>query len=254
MTNVTDRLDALEASSARLASRIGSLSSEQLTSPSYASKWTIADVLSHMGSGAVIMRRAIDAAVSGDPVEDGFNQSVWDEWNAKSPDDKATAALAADRALLDRVAAMSADERASFQRSMGPFTLDLSSFLGLRLNEHVLHTWDIDVAIDPGATLPADAVEIVIDNLGMIAGFAGKSDGNERDIAIHTTEPDREILLKVGPERLSLEPSVTTTAADLELPSEAFVRLVYGRLDPAHTPPGVAAPELDDLRKMFPGL
>jgi uncharacterized protein (TIGR03083 family) len=254
MTNVTDRLDALEASSARLASLVGRLSSEQLTSQSYASKWTIADVLSHVGSGAVIMRRGIDAAVSGDPVENGFNQSVWDAWNAKSPEDKASDALAADRALLDRVAALSDDERAAFQFSMGPFTLDLSTFLGLRLNEHVLHSWDIDVAIDPTATLPADAVEIVIDNLGMVAGFASKSDGNERDIAIHTTEPDREILLKVGPERLSLEPSDTSAAADVELPSEAFVRLVYGRLDPAHTPPGAEAPELDDLRKMFPGL
>jgi uncharacterized protein (TIGR03083 family) len=253
MTNVTDRLDALEASSARLASLIGRLSSEQLTSQSYASKWTIADVLSHIGSGAVIMRRGIDSA-AGDPVEDGFNQSVWDAWNAKSPDDKASDALAEDRLLLDRVAALSDDERASFQRSMGPFTLDLPTFLGLRLNEHVLHTWDIDVAIDPAATLPPDAVEIVIDNLGMIAGFGGKSEGNERDIAIHTTEPDREFLLKVGPERLSLEPSDTATAADVELPSEAFVRLVYGRLDPAHTPPGVEAPALDDLRKMFPGL
>jgi uncharacterized protein (TIGR03083 family) len=254
MTTVTDRLDALEASSARLASLVGRLSSEQLTAQSYASKWTIADVLSHVGSGAVIMRRGIDAAVSGEPVEEGFNQSVWGEWNAKSPEDKATDALEADRALLDRVAALSDDERASFEFSMGPFTLDLPTFLGLRLNEHVLHTWDIDVALDPAATLPSDAVEIVIDNLGMIAGFASKSDGNERDIRIHTTEPDRQLVARVGPEKVSLEPSDASAAAGVELPSEAFVRLVYGRLDPAHTPPGVEGSGLDELRKMFPGL
>ncbi len=41
----------------------------------------------------------------------------------------------------------------------------------------------------------------------------------------------------------------------MTLPAEAFVRLVYGRLDAAHTPPvdtdGVS---LDDLRAAFPGV
>jgi hypothetical protein len=43
-------------------------------------------------------------------------------------------------------------------------------------------------------------------------------------------------------------------AADLTLFAEAFVRLVYGRLDPVHTPPfdGDAA-LLDQLRAVFPG-
>jgi hypothetical protein len=38
------------------------------------------------------------------------------------------------------------------------------------------------------------------------------------------------------------------------LPAEAFCRLVYGRLDPDHTPPfsGDAA-LLDALRSVFPG-
>jgi hypothetical protein len=39
------------------------------------------------------------------------------------------------------------------------------------------------------------------------------------------------------------------------LPAEAFVRLVYGRLDPDHTPPvETGGDELDALRKVFPGL
>jgi len=40
-----------------------------------------------------------------------------------------------------------------------------------------------------------------------------------------------------------------------EIAAEAFVRLIYGRLDAAHTPPvenvGV---ELDELRQIFPGF
>jgi hypothetical protein len=45
-------------------------------------------------------------------------------------------------------------------------------------------------------------------------------------------------------------------AADLTLPAEAFVRLVYGRLDRAHTPSSVTGDtaRLADLRKAFPGF
>jgi Mycothiol maleylpyruvate isomerase N-terminal domain len=43
-------------------------------------------------------------------------------------------------------------------------------------------------------------------------------------------------------------------APDLTLPAEALIRLVYGRLDPDHTPPveGDLA-LLDSLRSVFPG-
>ncbi len=188
------------------------------------------------------------------PVEDGFNQSVWDEWNAKSAADRAVEVLVADRALLDRIAALSDDERATSKFSLGPFELDLATYLGLRLNEHVLHTWDIDVAQRPTATLPTDAAEVVIDNLAMIIGWAGKTDGAEREIVIKTTAPSRTYSLKGGAERLSLEPAGDGAAAAVEIPAEAFIRLVYGRLDPDHTPAGVESPELDELRTMFPGF
>jgi hypothetical protein len=42
---------------------------------------------------------------------------------------------------------------------------------------------------------------------------------------------------------------------ELRLPAESLIRLVYGRLDPAHTPPVEArGVDLDELRRMFPGL
>jgi hypothetical protein len=39
------------------------------------------------------------------------------------------------------------------------------------------------------------------------------------------------------------------------MPSEALLRLAYGRLDPGHSPAGVQADpaDLDRLRRMFPG-
>ena len=149
---MAELLAALESSVARLASLVQGLPPEQLKDQSYASQWSIADVLSHLGAGAVIMRRGIDAAASGDAVEDGFNQLVWDEWNAKTPDAKASDALVADRALVDRLRATTDDERASFKFSLGPMVLAYDRFVTLRLSEHVLHTWDIEVALHPDAT------------------------------------------------------------------------------------------------------
>lgn len=50
-----------------------------------------------------------------------------------------------------------------------------------------------------------------------------------------------------------LEPSPAPTGPDVQLPAEAFARLVYGRLDRDHTPPGIESPTLDVLRHVFPG-
>ena len=252
--SVGEPLGALEASAKRLASLVKGLKLEQLDQQAYPSKWSVADVLSHLGSGAVIMRHGIDAAVSGNLVEDGFNQAVWDEWNAKGAAARAEESLTADRALLDRVASLTDAERDSLHFSIGPFELDLAKFLGLRLNEHVLHSWDVDVAFHPTATLAADAVPIVIDNLEMLAGFAGSIDGHERVLTVHTTEPSRAFAVNVGPERLALTAAEPSAPVDIELPSEAFVRLVYGRLDPDHSPPDIESAELEQLRGLFPGL
>ena len=43
--------------------------------------------------------------------------------------------------------------------------------------------------------------------------------------------------------------------SELRLPAEAFVRLLYGRLDPDHTPPAESTGvDLDELRPIFPGF
>jgi hypothetical protein len=74
-------------------------------------------------------------------------------------------------------------------------------------------------------------------------------------LQISTTSPARTFTLDIG-ETVTLasaEPDADLPA--LVLPAEAFVRLVYGRLDPAHTPPVQARQvDLDELRQVFPGF
>jgi uncharacterized protein (TIGR03083 family) len=250
-------LEILQASVERLRATTEGLSPEQLRAPAYPSEWSIADVLSHLASGAVIMLARVNAVLENREVADDFAPTVWDEWDAKSPDAKAADALVADRALMDRMTSLTADERARFHVSFGPVQVDFAGALAMRLNEHALHSWDIAVALDPGATVAPDAVVIVVDNIGLIARFVGKPSGVVHDVRVHTTAPEREFVLAIGAEGVTLEPespSADTAPADLELPAEAFVRLVYGRLDPAHTPSVRGTADLEELRRVFPGI
>ena len=250
---MSGRLDALKSSSERLRAIAEALHGDQLTAPSYASEWNIADVFSHLGSGAVLMLARVEAGVAGTEIAADVAPPVWDEWNAKSPEAKARDALVADRALVDRFDAFTAPGRAAFHITFGPMQLDFDGLVGLRLNEHAVHTWDIAVMLDPTATVPADAAALILDSLGLIAGFVGKPSGTERALHVRTTGPTRDFELVLGAERVSLEPCAADHTADLELPAEAFVRLVYGRLDPDHTPPVRGAADLDELRRAFPG-
>lgn len=251
-------LRALRASVERLRSGAERFAPGDLARMSYAKDWTIAQVLSHLGSGAVIMRHQIGEALGGDRPDPSFAQGVWDEWNAKPPERQAADALVADASLIERLDAVTDDERARFELALGPFQLDFAGVIRMRLNEHALHSWDIAAASDPAARLAPDAVAIVIDNLDIIARFGAKPDGQRDQFDVVTTEPDRRFRLELAGDTASLTPTDPgeRSNADLELPAEAFIRLVYGRLDPAHMPADVTSNggALDKLRRTYAGV
>jgi uncharacterized protein (TIGR03083 family) len=244
---VRSQLEVLNGSAERLATLVGPLTPDELRQGAYPSEWTIADVLSHIGSGAVITRGHFD---------DGLDmQAVWDEWNAKTPEAQAADVLLADRALLGRLAELTPEDETQRTFAMGPMELDLTTYLGLRINEHALHTWDVAVTYDPSATVPEEAAALVVDTLPMMARFAGKPTGSARSITIRTTSPTRHITATLTPDGVTLAPSDPADQPDLELPAEALVRLVFGRLDAAHTPAVDGnQDDLDELRRAFPGF
>jgi hypothetical protein len=98
----------------------------------------------------------------------------------------------------------------------------------------------------------------VLGNLALIAMYSGQKHDEPLSVEVRTTSPERAFHLDLGPSGVELTPSYddTSASAELALPAEAFVRLVYGRLDPDHTPNSVSATgvELDLLRKTFPGV
>jgi len=250
---VDDPLAVLRDSVERLRAIVEPLGPAELETQAYPADWTVADVLSHLGSGAVISQRWIDDAVEGRPVASGFEQAVWDQWAAKSNEVKASDAVAEDGRLLERLDALDGAERARFRFVLGPLDTDLVGFIGLRVNEHALHTWDIDVAFDHGATVPSDAAGAIVDRLELITRFTGRPTGTAHRVRVHTSDPGRDLTVVYGVDSVALEYGAAGAAADIELPTEAFVRLVYGRLDPAHAPATGAPAVLEELRATFPG-
>lgn len=251
---MADRLAALHHSADRLSALVAGLDADQLSGSAYPTEWSIADVLSHLGSGAVIFHRMVDDGLAGSETPDDFRQLVWDEWNAKAPEQQAADALVADRAFVDRLEGLTAEERDRFTLEMGPMSLDTDGVIGMRLNEHALHVWDIAVALDPTATVEPSSTQCVVDSLQMIARFTAKPTGADRTVTVVTTEPRRGFVITLGADAVTLEPTEPPDEPDLVLPAESFVRLVYGRLDPAHTPE-VRDDErvLDELRRAYPG-
>jgi hypothetical protein len=129
----------------------------------------------------------------------------------------------------------------------------------MRLAEHCLHTWDVKVASDDSATLTDTATELIIDNLPALVARVGKGAATPVAIQVSTTSPERTFRLELTTESAVLspcDPEPAGTMPALRLPAEAFVRLVYGRLDPDHAPTSVETDEvdLDTLRAAFPGV
>ena len=253
---------ALRNSHERLASLIEAMSEDQLTGQSYDRDWTVAQVLSHLGSGAEISLLMLEAALAGQPMDRDAMAPIWDTWNAKTPQQQAADCLPADEAHIKRLEGLTDAELDGISADFFGMQLDAAGLCRMRLSEHAVHTWDVAVALDPAAEVAPDAVELLMVQLPMLAGWTGKADGGPFRLRLRGTEPEADFLLEVA-DKVALVswpgegPAGATADGQVQLPAEALLRLVYGRLDPGHTPvveisgdPGL----LDRARAALPGL
>jgi uncharacterized protein (TIGR03083 family) len=251
---MSEQLKALRSSVEQLGQVASRLDSSDYTSSAYPTEWTIADTFSHIGSGAQIFERLLEDALKHRDADPAFNQSVWDQWNAKDPMTQVADALRVDSRLLEALEATTEEQRGEVHVALGPMTLDFDRLVGMRLSEHVAHTWDIEVILDPDAQLNNDAANLILDNVHAVVRRAGKATGEEETLAVRTTDPVRDFTLALGAESVSLSDATHSGTIDLELPAETFVRLIYGRLDAQHTPSGLSTYNFDSLRRAFPGF
>jgi uncharacterized protein (TIGR03083 family) len=254
-TDATPWVRAVRASHDRLAGIVAGLDGDALRAQSYDTEWSVADVLSHLGSGAEIFSRYVDAGVAGgDPPAPEDFKPVWEAWNARSPEDQAAMSVAANEALVARIESLDPEQRAGFHVTMfGRMPVDLAGVLGLRLSEHALHAWDIAVMLDPAAKVAPDAVDLLVDRLPLLAGFIGKQALAPLAVAVTTTSPERAFTLDTGGVTLASAGTDDVPAAALSLSAEALLRLVYGRLDDEQDLRATGV-TLTELKSVFPGF
>jgi uncharacterized protein (TIGR03083 family) len=249
-------LAAIRRSHDRMAAHVDGLTDAQLRLRSYADEWSLAQVASHLGSQAEIFDLYLSAGLIG---ADGPDQDVivpiWDRWNALPPRSQVADSVTANERLVSRLEHLEPEQQDAFSLSLFGSDLDLAGLAALRLSEHALHTWDIVVILDPAATVAQDAVELLIDTLPQRAAGAGLPVPGADPLDVTTTDPARTFHLTLDP-TVSVTPrAATPDTPTARFPAEAFLRLVAGRLDPAHTPLGVdGAGRLDQLRQAFPGF
>jgi uncharacterized protein (TIGR03083 family) len=254
--NPTPWIEALRGSHDQLSELVEPLETDRLREPSYDSEWSIAQVLSHLGSQAEIFGLFLEAGLSGGdpPGRDAF-PTIWDAWNARSPQAQADDALRLDHELVERLETLDPDIRDRMHLTLFGMDVDTAGLARMRLGELAVHTWDVAVALDPSATIRPGAVALLVDVVGQTAARVGKPDGKTRRVHISTSDPERHFNLEIGESIALTAGEPDGDAAELQLPAEALIRLIYGRLDPDHTPPHSArGVELDELRGIFPGF
>jgi uncharacterized protein (TIGR03083 family) len=244
---------ALRGSHDRFVAIVSELDGAAIRRPSYADEWSIAQVASHLGSQAEIFGLFLDAGLA-DSAAPGVERfrPIWEVWDGRAPEDQVTESVRANEQFVRRLEGLSGPERAGFSLSLFGADRDLAGLVDIRLREHALHTWDIAVAVDPTAVVRADSVDLLVDSLPEIAGRAGTAVDDARTLGVETVDPERSFVLTTGP---AVSLAAGAAPVELRLPAEAFVRLVFGRLDPAHSPEGPAEDvTLATLRQVFTGF
>ena len=261
MTTLAGRtIAALRSEHDILASAVSGLSTGQLTDRSGATEWTVADVLSHLGSGAEITLASFRTSQGDAKPGPDFNQSVWDRWNALSPGDQAAGGVASDGALVAALEAVPAERHDDTPVKLGflPEALPFASFAAMRLNEVAQHGWDVRAGLDPAATIDGTTAQLLAEHfsggIGFLLGFIAKADAVAEPAVVEIAETPFRIVIGDGV-RITTEDLPAT--ASFDGPLEAAVRLLAGRLTPEHTPAGVDVTgnlTLDGLRSVFPGF
>lgn len=254
-------IQALRASHDALMAQIAAISSDQLATESYCRGWDVGQVLSHLGSGAEISLLGLEKSLAGRPPLDHEEfPIIWGRWNGLSPSEKATEMVVWDRRGVSVWQSLDDKTISSLRVPMLGINIDVATTVGFRLGEHALHSWDVAVTVDPTAEVLGSSAELLVDRAPFLAGRLGKPEGasSKRLIEVRTVHPERHFLLSIG-DVVTLEagPGDGQPDGKLELSAAALLRLVYGRLDAEHTPPGVkteGTANLDELRRVFPGF
>jgi uncharacterized protein (TIGR03083 family) len=253
---VDDTITALRSEHDVLAGLVRGLTDDQLAATSGAAEWTVAQALSHLGSGAEIGRAPI-ARAAGETVAAEDNQTIWARWDASAPRAQAEGFLEHNARWLETVEALTPEQRSSLTVDLGflPEPVPLLTAVGMRLSEVANHSWDVRVAFDPDAGVDAGSAAVLVDLLAGPVGFLLSFVAKPAELAspVSVAVPGAGLVID---DAVTVVDHLESPSATFDGTAEAFVRLVSGRLkapyDKDVTVEGSVT--LDDLRRVFPGF
>lgn len=223
---------------------------------SYCSDWLVFQVVSHISSGSRIAKMRLDNWVNGGPpITREAMQEVWGLFDSLGPGDmlhhylKASGEyLAAEHSLSDETGLQEVDGFAG-KRPLQLYQLS-------RVWELATHSWDVYVARDRNARLPADAVDLLAAHLQNIFLPLDKQRAEGlKDMRpqFNLTGPNLSYSLDLGAERPRLSPGEDANATlVLEAPAEELCRFAFGRHEVLGARPQLAIRRgsKDDLAKL----
>jgi uncharacterized protein (TIGR03083 family) len=224
----------------RLEAYLAKLDADGWIEQAYAAEWRVFNEAGHLGSSKEIFTGSFAEWLEGaPPVTQARRQQVWDKYNALAPGEVLAELRRSLGGYLERLAAFPA-EAAAREVDFAGGKRTIQGMLSLWLNETLLHAWDIYVARDRSAALPADAVEVALPTLlelrtfRMPAALAGKR------VQLRTPEGNWRRLIDFTGERPVVRAQSDPEAeVVIEAPAEELCRLLAGR----HHVPG-ARPRL----------
>jgi uncharacterized protein (TIGR03083 family) len=257
MNQLVDRtITALRSEYDTLAALTRTLTDDQLATTSGAAEWSVAQVLSHLGSGAEIGRAPI-ARATGETVPAEDNQTIWARWDTSTPRAQAEGFLEYNSRWLELVEALTPEQRSSSTVDLGflPEPVPMLTAVGMRLSEVANHSWDVRVAFDPHAGVNTDSAAILVDLLSGPLGFMLNFLAKPAELAapVSVAIPGAGLVID---DAVTVVDHLESPSATFNGPAEAFIRLITGRLkapyDKDVTVEGNIT--LDDLRRVFPGF
>jgi uncharacterized protein (TIGR03083 family) len=250
-------ITALRRSQDRLVEQVEHLDLAGLNRQSACAEWSVAQVLSHLGSQAEIFALLLEAGLAGTPAPpNSAFPPIWEAWNRRSPQAQVRDSIDVNEVFVKRIESLDHEKVNDFHVVGFGMDLDAVTLLRLRLSEHAIHSWDVAVAFEPTARIISDAVDLIVDAAAQTANRVGKATTQPTVVRINTRDPKREFALLT--DGVSIEQwSDQHGDSTLSISAEALIRLIYGRLrdaDLAGIELSGAAFSLGDLRAMFPGI
>jgi hypothetical protein len=247
----------------------GRLGEAEARAQSYCDDWSIAQVFSHLGSGAEIGRKELSAALAGE--DPPARENIWARWDALEPADMVRGFAPSDASYLATIDALLEAGTPAPEEVRVPlhsWSLDLQTFLVFRLLEVGLHQWDVRVVHEPTVEVDTEVAQLLLDAyplqfVSLVADASVAERIGPALVRAEIAEVGRTVDVVVGTPVLAMRDGQLPEAAKslpvttVTIPTAgAWSRWLSGRLDPAHTPAALSIRgplDLNDLRPLFPG-